>query len=111
MPRSVSPRPQVWRVAVLALIGVPVVVVGLAAWSSFQHLAASGDSAANRAHVTAAPPEAPASIEGPAPSIEVSAPSLAEAVAAAEVVPTAPIGPTELIVRTEPAGARVRRAR
>jgi len=92
---------------VVALIGTVMVVVGLAAWSSFERLAASGNSAANRAPVTAPLLDASASIEVPAPSIETPAPSLAESVGATEVAPTAPVGPTELLVRTEPAGARV----
>lgn len=92
---------------VVALIGTVATVVGLAAWSSFERWASSGDSAANRAPITAAPPVAPSSLEVSALSIEAPAPSLVEAVAAAEVAPAAPIGPTELIVRTEPAGARV----
>ena len=87
---------QVSSSFVLALVAMVVVVFGLAGWSSFGRTAASKGAAETPASVTAPPAT-------PLPS-EVAAVPTIETVA--DPAP-APLGPTELAIRTQPEGARV----
>jgi len=87
---------QVSSSFVVALVAMVVVVFGLAGWSSFGRTAASKGAAETPASVTA-PPTAPLPSEVAAvPTIET----------VADPAP-APLGPTELAIRTQPEGARV----
>jgi cytoskeleton protein RodZ len=79
-----------------AMVGVVVLVIAVAGWSSFERTVASKGAAEPRASVTAPP-------AGPLPSEVAGAPTL-ETVA--DSAP-APSGPTELAIRTQPEGARV----
>ena len=86
----------------LAMGVMGVLVVGLASWSSFERTAASEGTVATPAPVTlpVASPAAP-------PASEVQGMPPVETVAAADAAPIAPVGPTELVIRTQPEGARV----
>ena len=85
---------------VVALLGTVVVIAGLLARGTFERLVAGKQSVGARAVVTAPSPAAPA-------VSEAAATSQVEALADTAAAPVAPTGPTELVVRTEPAGARV----
>ncbi|HEV8397760.1 MAG TPA: helix-turn-helix domain-containing protein [Vicinamibacterales bacterium] len=94
-PAPATPTP-VRSYQVLAIAGMVVLVIGLAGWSSFERTAASKGALATPASV-AAPPAAPLLREVPGvPTIEAVAASA-----------PAPLGPTELVIRTQPEGARV----
>jgi helix-turn-helix protein/PEGA domain-containing protein len=94
-PAPVTPTP-VRSYHVPAMVGMVVLVIGLAGWSSFERPAASGGAGETPESVTA-PPAAPLASEFAAvPTIETAAASA-----------PAPLGPTELAIRTQPEGARV----
>jgi len=99
-PQATPVRSQL----VVAIIGTALVVIALAGWSSYQRISASegvGTTAPITAQITAAP-VAPAPAEVPdARTVETTAASVAVA------APIAPATPTELVIRTQPEGARV----
>jgi len=96
-PAPTKPTP-VRSYHVPAMVGMVVLVIGLAGWSSFERTAASRGAGETPESVTA-PPVAPL------PS-EVSGVPTTEGVAVAASAPAA-LGPTELVIRTQPEGARV----
>jgi cytoskeleton protein RodZ len=87
----------------LAMAGMIVLVVGLAGWSSFGRTAASESTVETPTRVTP-PPVAPPTV--PLPSEVPGMPTIAT-VAASDAAPIVPAGPTELVIRTQPEGARV----
>ena len=86
---------QVSSSFVVALVAMVVVVFGLAGWSSFGRTAASKGAAETPASVAAPPTPLPSEVAA-VPTIET----------VADPAP-APLGPTELAIRTQPEGARV----
>jgi cytoskeletal protein RodZ len=83
-----------------AMVGLVVLVIAVAGWSSFERGVASKGAAETPASVIA-PPAAPLPSEvAGAPTIETVADSVADSA-------PAPSGPTELAIRTQPEGARV----
>jgi cytoskeleton protein RodZ len=100
-PAPSTPTPRVRSGYVAAALGIAgVLVVGLAGWDSFERTAASEGAVDTRLGVAAAPAAALA-------SEVVNAPVADQVAISADDVAAAPIGPTELIIRTQPAGARV----
>jgi cytoskeletal protein RodZ len=97
-PPPAPPTPTPVRSSyVPAMVGMVVLVIAVAGWSSFERTVASKGAAETPASVTA-PPAAPL------PSEVAGAPTL-ETVA--DSAPAPPSGPTELAIRTQPEGARV----
>jgi len=85
---------------VAAALGVAaVLLVGLAGWGSFERTAASEGAVETRQD--AAAPAAPTQSEA------VNAPVVESVAASADDAPVASTGPTELVIRTQPEGARV----
>jgi cytoskeletal protein RodZ len=88
---------------VLALAGMIALALGLAGWSSFEGTTASEGTVERPARGSAAD-VAPSATPRRSDVAELST---VEHVAASDAAPMAPAGPTELVVRTQPAGARV----
>ena len=86
---------------VLAMIGVFAVVVGLAGWGTFERTTGRED-AVEQPKPAAAPPTTPT-----LPAREVPGVPTIETVAAEDPAPVVPVGPTELVIQTQPEGARV----
>jgi cytoskeleton protein RodZ len=91
----------------LAVGVMGVLVVVLAGWSSFERTAASEATISTPEHVAAAPADPPVAAPAAPLAIETPAVPTVETVAAADAAPIAPAGPTELVIRTQPEGARV----
>ena len=103
LPPTPSEPAHVRSGYVLATVAMVVLVVGLAGWSSFERTATGDGTLETPEPVTALPVAPPAA---PLPSKVPEAPTV-ETVAAADAARIAPVGPTELVIQTEPAGARV----
>jgi transcriptional regulator with XRE-family HTH domain len=87
----------------LAMVGIGVILVALASWGPFE--GAPRESVPQSPGRLLAPPAAlPIDPSGAARGEPVAA---VEAAALLPARPAAPIGPTELVITTEPAGARV----
>jgi cytoskeletal protein RodZ len=97
-PPAPSRRPPLRSQLVVAIIGTAVVVAGLAGWSSYARMAAS-EGVKTPAPITA-------SRVAPTPS-EVPGAGAVETAAALDATPLAPASPIELVIRTQPEGARV----
>jgi cytoskeletal protein RodZ len=85
---------------VLAMCGAGVLVVGLLAWGQFDRTAAREGAVETHAAVAATPAAASSADAAPVPAVQAATEPLA-------VPEAAPIGPTELVIRTQPEGARV----
>lgn len=103
LPPAPSEPARIRSEYLLAMAGMVVLVIGLAGWSLFERTAA-GEGTVETAEPGTAPPVAPPA--APLPS-EVPGMPPVDAVAAADVAPIASAGPTELVIRTQPEGARV----
>jgi cytoskeletal protein RodZ len=84
---------------VLVIIGMGVLAAGLAGWGWFERTAASEGTDKAPEPVSAQPVT-------PLPSQVRSVPTVAT-IAASDATPIAPAGPTELVIWTQPEGARV----
>jgi cytoskeletal protein RodZ len=97
-----------------AMVAMLVIAVGLAGWGSFERAAATAGTvetpkpvAAPPVAPPAAPPAAPPSIEAPK-AVVPTAPTVETVTAVApDPEPVAPAGPAELVISTQPDGARV----
>ena len=84
---------------VLAVTGLGLLVVGLAVWGPLQRTAASEDTARTPGSVTAPPAAVQPREEPEAAAVATGGTS--------DDARIAPVGPTELVVQTEPEGAHV----
>jgi hypothetical protein len=87
----------------LVALGTALLVVALLGWGSFERTAARENTADAPRAATAGPAAARQSEPASPPAVQ---PATA-AVEAVEEVPALPAGPTELVIRTQPEGARV----
>jgi cytoskeletal protein RodZ len=94
------PTARVGSRYVLATCGAGVLVVGLLAWGQFARTAAREGTVETHTQVAATPAAATSGDAARVPAIQAAT----EPLAAPEA---APVGPTELVIRTQPAGARV----
>jgi transcriptional regulator with XRE-family HTH domain len=102
-PPSPSEPVRIGSGYVFAILGIVLLVVGMAGWSPFDQTAASEGPVQTPEPVTAPPVAPPAA---PRPSEIPGVPTI-EMVAVPEGPPSAPAGPTQLVIRTQPEGARV----
>ena len=89
-----------------AMVALLVIAVGLAGWGSFERAAAVAGTVEAPTPVTAPPPAPPPPIEVPKDPVP-KAPTVETVTAVADEAPIAPAGPAELVISTQPDGARV----
>jgi cytoskeletal protein RodZ len=99
-PEPTKPAPRVRSEYMLLAIGTAVLVVALLGWGSFERTSAL-ESTAGLPRAAAATPAVEERNE------PASTQAVQPAIAAADEVPALPAGPTELVIRTQPEGARV----